>query len=348
MNAKNSLRIVTLVALGLAAGCGGPARKGGSSLVVGGSRPAWVEGESPDFPRSRFVTGVGSADDDSSAADRARAEVSRAFSVDVNATTSSEQSEASSGASTSFASAVSDKVRTTTRKVLEGVDVVARWKDASTGRYYALAALPKDQALLSVTQKASELDAEAAQYKARLAAATDPFEKAKAAAKLLALAKARTGLEADSRVLGGGALPGDFDSATIKAQAAQALGALAVVVSASGDGAEALSSALVTGLNASGLAAKRGTADEKADLTATATVSVQEQNAGDARWKRSRASATVSLIDGRSGKAFANFDASAREDAVDAGEARRRALASLAKTTAAKVSASIDDYFSNQ
>ena len=31
---------------------------------ISSPRPAWVEGESPKWPRAQFVTGVGSADDD--------------------------------------------------------------------------------------------------------------------------------------------------------------------------------------------------------------------------------------------------------------------------------------------
>jgi len=76
--------------------------------------------------------------------------------------------------------------------------------------------------------------------RALLAQAAEPFARAKAAAKLLALAKARDGLADDSRVLGGGPLPGDFDEASVRTQAAQALAALDVIVAVSGDGAEGL------------------------------------------------------------------------------------------------------------
>ena len=328
--------------------CAGASR--GAS--AGGSRPGWVDGQGSEWPRSRFITGLGSADDENTAADRARGEVARVFSADVSVNTSTEQSEGTSQkdgkTSTSFSSTVAEKVRTATQKVLEGVDVVARWKDSSVGRYYALAALPKEQALIAVNEKAHDIGAEAAQYKAQLTSATDAFARAKAAAKLLALAKAWSGLEADSRVLGGGALSGDFDTATVRPEAAKAMAALDVVVAVSGEGSEAVEIAAVEGLNAAGLSAKRGTASDKSDLTATAQVNVQTQDAGDPRWKRSRATASVTLQDGRSGKAFASFDVTAREDAVDAGEARRRTLASLAKKTSEKVTAAINDFFANQ
>ena len=244
----------------------------------------------------------------------------------------------------SFSNDVAQKVRTVSQKVLEGADIVARWKDP-TGRYYALAVLPKAQGLLAEQEKSSEIDAEAAQYKTALSASTEPFARAKAAARLLALSKAQAGLASDSRVLGGGPLQGVFDGAAVRADAAAALAALDVAVSVTGDGADAVQTAVVSGLNAAGLSAKSG--DAKGDLTAAAQVSVQDQSSGDPRWKRSRASATVSLSDGRTGKTFSTFDVTAREDATEAGEARRRSLAALSKSTAEKVTAALNDYFAN-
>jgi BMFP domain-containing protein YqiC len=357
INRKTSLRTLPLLlaasAALLAAGCGGSApRRGDAVVTVGGPRPKWADAESADFPRSRYITGVGNADDETTAAERARGEVAKVFSVSVEATTNSSESESTANQNgkeaRSYAQDLAQKIRTATQKVLEGVDVVARWKDASSMRYYALAALPKDHALLAITEKSSEIDSEAAQQKAHFAAAADSFGRAKAAAKLLALAKAREPLAADSRILGGGNLPGEFDAGSIRSQAAQALAALDVIVAVTGDGADAVQTAVVAGLNAVGLTAKSGAASDKSDLTATAQVAVAEQDAGDRRWKRSRASATVALQDGRTGKIFSTFEVTAREDATDAGEARRRSLAALAKTAAAKVTAAINDFFANQ
>jgi hypothetical protein len=346
---KNLPRFIPVLLAAALTACAGGSRRAASA---GGARPGWVDGQGAEWPKSRFITGVGSADDENTAADRARGEVARVFSADVSVNTVSDQSEGTvqkdGKSSTSFSSTVAEKVRTATQKVLEGVDVVARWKESATSRYYALAALPKEQALIAVNEKAHDIGAEAAQYKAQLASSTDAFERAKAAAKLMALAKAWTGLEADSRVLGGGSLPGDFDTGATRADAAKAMAALDVVVAVSGEGADTVEIAVVAGLNAAGLSAKRGTAGDKSDLTASAQVNVQAQDAGDARWKRSRATASVTLQDGRAGKAFASFDVTAREDAVDSGEARRRTLASLAKKTSEKVTASINDFFANQ
>lgn len=343
----NKKKMILAGAALLAAACGTAPKKSGS-VVTGGARPQWADGDSPDYPRSSYITGVGSADDENAASERARGEVARVFSADVNVTSTVSESEsnASSGGreTHSYSNDVAQKVRTVSQKVLEGVDIAARWKDP-TGRYYALAVLPKAQGLLAVQEKSSEIDTEAAQYKAALASATEPFARAKAAARLLALSKAQASLASDSRVLGGGPLQGVFDGAAVRADAAAALAALDVAVSVTGDGADAVQTAVVSGLNAAGLSAKSGA--DKADLMAVAQVSVQDQDSGDRRWKRSRAAATVSLTDGRTGKTFSTFDVTAREDATEAGEARRRSLATLSRTTAAKVTSALNDYFAN-
>jgi len=317
----------------------------------GGGRPAWIDGESAQWPRSQFVVGVGSADDENTAAERARGEVARVFSATVSVESTSDESETNTGVNGkvvhSFSQKVAENVRSVTKKALEGVDVVARWKDPATFRCYALAVLPKDSALLEVTSKLRDIDQEAENYNSQLATATDRFDKAKAAAKLVALLKSRADLESESRVLGGGNDSAGIDLGAARAAAAKALASLDVIVSVTGDGAGEVATGVISGLNAVGLSAKSGTLGDKGDLTASSVVTVMPVEAGP-RWQRTRASASISLADGRDGKIFTQFEVSAREDALDGGESRHRALESLAKKTSEKVTSSIDDFFANQ
>jgi DNA-binding transcriptional ArsR family regulator len=345
---KHSALLLASLTLSLAACAGGAS---GPKAPAGGPRPAWVEGESPKFPRSRFVVGVGSADDQAAADERARGEIARVFSADVTAVTGADESESTltqdGKTKTSFSQNVSQQVRTVAKKALEGSNIVERWKDP-TGRYYSLAALSKAEALLEVTDKLHTLDGEAASYKTKLDSATDRFEKAKAAAKLSTLLKARASLEADHRVLGGGKAESELDAGAAKSAAAAALAALNVVVSADGEGARELTTGLVSGLNASGLSAKPGAAGGAADLLAEADVAVAPESRGDDKWKWSRATATVSLKEGREGKVFSRFELSERQASADAGEARRRALSELGKKAAEKTQAAVAEFFENQ
>jgi len=322
------------------------------SSAAGGSRPSWVEGESSKWPRSQYVTGVGSADDEEAAADRARGEISRVFSSNVSVDTSVDESEATVNAggktSTSFSQQLAQNVRTASKKMLEGVEIVERWKDSASSRYYALATLNKGKAMGAVTEKTQALDADASLWKTKLDAAGDKFERAKAAAKLSALLKGRLELENDRRVLGGGALASTVDVSAAKAAAVKALEALDVVVIATGDHADELETGIVTGLVASGLTAKRGNPGDKGDLVVESKSAAQVVEGGDERWKWSRGTATVTLKDGREDKMFTRFEVSERQASADAGEARRRAAAGLAKKAAEKVAAAITDFFQNQ
>ncbi len=345
------MKIMPLVAaVTILAGCAGGGS--GPKSSSGGSRPAWVEGESPKWPRARFVLGVGNGDDEGTAADRGRAEISRVFSSAVSVDTTVDESETSlsSGGrtNTSFSSTVAQTVRTASKKMLEGVEIVERWKDGASARYYALAVLDKAKAMGAVAEKTAALDADAAQWKSRLDAAGDKFERAKAAAKLSALLKGRLDLENDRRVLGGGPLAATVDASAAKAAAAKALAALDVVVIATGDHASELETGIVSGLVANGLMARRGAPGDKGDIVVESSSSAQTVEGGDARWKWSRGSATVTLKDGREDKTFARFEVFERQAAADPGEARRRAASALAQKAAEKTSAAITEFFSNQ
>lgn len=344
------MKIMMLLAVALMSGCAGGGS--GPKSSSGGSRPAWVEGESPKWPRSRYVVGVGSGDDENMAADRGHAEISRVFSsaVSVDTTVDEIETNLTQGGATnsSFSQIVAQKVRTASEKMLEGVEVVERWRDGASARYYALAVLDKAKALGAVSEKTAALDADASQWKTRLDAAGDKFERAKAAAKLAALLKGRLDLENDRRVLGGGPLPSTVDASAAKAVAAKALAALDVVVIASGDHAEELETGIVRGLAANGLMARRGAPGDKGDLVVESRSGAQTVEGGDPRWKWSRGSATVTLKDGREDKTFSRFDLSDRQAAADLGEARRRAAAGLAQKAAEKTSAAITEFFQNQ
>lgn len=339
-----------LVVVALLSGCAGGGTGPKSSSA--GARPAWVEGESSKWPRAAYVTGVGSADDEEGAADRARGEISRVFSSAVSVDTTLSESEATINAggktSTSFSQQVAQTVRTASKKMLEGVEIVERWKDGAASRYYALATLNKGKAMAAVAEKTQALDADALQWKTKMDAAGDKFERAKAAAKLGALLKGRLDLENDRRVLGGGSLASTVDVSAAKAAAAKALAELDVVVIATGDHAAELETGIVNGLVANGLMAKRGSPGDKGDMIVESSSGAQTVEGGDARWKWSRGSATVTLKDGRDDKSFARFDVSDRQASADAGEARRRAAAGLAQKAAEKVASSITDFFQNQ
>jgi hypothetical protein len=207
----------------------------GASAAFAG-RPDWVDGASRQYPREKYLVGVGMADERAAASDRARAEISKIFTTNVSVTTNLNEAETNSkvGAKTegSFSQAISQSLQTASKKVLEGVEVVENWKDGATMQQYALAVLDRAKASAAIHDKVDEFDKQAQQWKAQMDSASDKVGKVKAAMKLLAVLKARTELNGELRVLdaSGKAIPSPFDEAAVRAEAAKTIAELDVIV----------------------------------------------------------------------------------------------------------------------
>jgi hypothetical protein len=331
-----------------------PRRAGVPGDVTAGPRPDWADGAGAEFPRARFLTGVGIADDQASAMERARGEISRVFSTLVTANsvaTASETTTENKGAAATVSSQdVTQTVRSTSQKVLEGVEIVRGWREPSTGRYYSLAVLDRAKALAAMADRMEELDGQAKDLQARLASSPEKLDKVKYALRLRSLLKARDGLAADMRVLAPGQRPDDgFDPAAAAAAAARALGQLDVAVIMP-DGAAGVRTAVISALNAAGLDGREAKGPEGADIAVDCSAQFAQLADPDPRsaWKWSRGTASVSLKDVKTGRIFLSFEASAREASSSDGEARARAETSLGKKIAAEIGRGINSYFEGQ
>jgi hypothetical protein len=202
-------------------------------------KPDWVDGDSMEFPREKYLNGVGSSDDRAVAQDRARGEISRIFSSQVTVNTASQASETTRQASTgkdenSFSQSVAQSVDTVSKKVLEGVEIRETWQDDASRVWYALAVLDKEKAVAAVSDKITDFDAQVKQWYAQMAQASDKLPKVKAGMKLLALFKVRRDLESDLRVLDGKGMPNPVDEAAVRSLAAKAVSELDVAVDMNG------------------------------------------------------------------------------------------------------------------
>ena len=185
-----------------------------------GSKPDWTNnGQSAQYPRARFVVGVGIADDLASAEDRARGEIARVFSALVTVKTSVDASETNIKTGTaeksSFAQTVSHNVQTASRKLLEGVEVRESWQDDATKQYYALAVLERSKGITSLTDKISDFDKQALHWKTQLET-SERLPKVRAAMKILAILKAREELNSELRVLDAEGGPGGRGRASVR------------------------------------------------------------------------------------------------------------------------------------
>lgn len=321
--------------------------------------PDWVQGETPDWPRSRYLLGVGSGADQATAEEAARAEIARTFAVEVRAVTGYTQSETRSGGaagpSSSFQSDAYNRVSSSAHKALEGVEIVRRScrKDDAGTVCHALAVLDKARALRTLRERGDAIEALAQNLQPQLAS-RDGFEAGWAAARLAALSGQMARLQADARILGGSA-GGLFDFAGARSAMEAALKRmqLAVVVdvdaalaksmdaSTTRKAADAAAVGLLEALNEAGFAPRRypdaaaAHAGAGVDLLVWAQVGAGPQPSGDPAWQRYAAQATV-VLKTRNGQEWAAWTSAVREDATNAVLAERRGLDKFSAAVAAQ------------
>jgi hypothetical protein len=301
------------------------------------------------YPSSRYLSGVGEGDDRTTAEDRARAKVAQVFRTDVAARSTSLQvetaaSQDSGPAQLARRQSASQEVEATTRKTLVGVEIAEVWQDPETRRVHALAVLDRARARELLLSRLAAVDAAAGPQLARLAAAGTRLARAAAAGRLAALARSREPLLDDLRVVD----PGEparsaLDWPARQAAAEQALSELVVTLAIDGAAGEAVTTGAVSALAELHLAAAPPSgAQPDLSVTGSAAVAEPEADPRNGPWKEARATATVTLADGRTGQVLQRFEVSERQLSGQYQEALRRALAGLGKKVATGVKGALD------
>ena len=135
-----------------------------SSCANARIKPGWVESEADKYPNNLYVTATGAASDYEMAKDRALANLSKIFEAHINETSSTKSDTFVSlhnlKESVTQKRHLSQLVRVSTDKIIQGAQVVERWKDDDQKSYYALAVLDRKQARTNVMDEISRLDDE--------------------------------------------------------------------------------------------------------------------------------------------------------------------------------------------
>lgn len=324
------LAVALAVALPAAAAAGPDLRDG---------RPAWISGESAEWPRLRYVVGVGVADDRATAEDRARAEVSRVFATRVVATSSTYSAETARTADGRTAraaeSSVSQETRSSTEKDLVGVEIAAVWQDPATRQVFALAVLDRRQAAERVQAR---LDALAAELRpiAETVAGGERVAAGLAALRYRALARQREPLLSDLEVLRPGSGKSDA-AAALDAAASAALGRLAVASRVTGDPGGVIAAAVSQGLARAGLTVSDAA---QPDLLVAVDATAEDLGQRDG-WHWTRVNATVAVREASSGRTLLELTESERQATTQAAEGRSRALRAIAARLAARLPAGL-------
>ena len=273
-------------------------------------KPGWVERESGRWPREMYVTGVGSADDRAAAEDRARADLARVFTTHVSSALSATESEdnvrTDRGSSHAQQVTVVDETRSTTDKVLEGVEIAEVWQDPSSRQTYALAVLDRQQAAARIEARLEEMAQAARPLRARLAA-PDKVLALNAALRLLRLEQERHAVEKELQIV----LPTRARKPSMEDAARELLSHVSVRVTVTGDD---------QGLVRAGLAKSLGLRDG---------------------WYWSRASVAMVLKDSASSRTLLQLTETARDASRAEGEADRRVLGKVSERLRSAVAAAL-------
>lgn len=128
----------------------------------GQTKPAWIDGVSPDYPSAQYLTGVGQGDNRAVAEDQAYAALARIFKAEVSAQSKDWESyllvEQRGSSRDERRLTLDNLTRVSTDKVLENVKIVDRWYDTKKGLHYALAGMHRSQAETAFMERMNELD----------------------------------------------------------------------------------------------------------------------------------------------------------------------------------------------
>jgi hypothetical protein len=233
----------------LLAGCAG-----------GGRAPAWVMGESPDYPAAQYLVGIGQADSRPAAEQEAYAAVAKVFTAEVSAQAKDWESyfqlEQKGQTSTERRVTLDRVTHVTTGKVLENVRVLDVWADQRTGRQYVLAGMNRAQAATALLEKLTEADRQIEDELRESREATDKLVKLRSLKRAISHLVMREALNTDLRIIrtNGRGEPAPYRVGELTAELEQFLAAnLAVGVEIVGDQAEVIRHAVMEGLLREGL-----------------------------------------------------------------------------------------------
>lgn len=326
------------------------------------AQPAWVDGNSKDFPADQYLLGVGQADARPSAEERAYGAVSRVFKANVEAESKDWESflvrEAKGRVNTERRLTLDQVTRVSTDKVLESVRVLDAWVHPKTGQHHVLAGMHRAQAGTALSERMTELDrmidadlAESRQTAETLVA----IRSLRRAIKNLVL---REAYNADLRVIraSGQGTPSPYRVSELTGALEQFMAAhLLVGVEVLGDQVEPVRRAVIEGLVREGLpvTAKQAGADEPAagrdrskplELMVKGTVRLFDVDVPDPRFRYVRWCSDFVIMEPGTQHVVGAVSRGGREGHLTHGEAMAKAVRVMQQEVSSELARTLAGY----
>jgi hypothetical protein len=286
-------------------------------------RPDWLSGKASSYPAEAWITGVGQGGTQEQAADKARSEIAKALGVTLTARSRVTASAATGGAESMD---VLDEVRSSTSRLLDGVEVPQFWRDEQ-GWFHALAVLNRSRSLKVTGDQLAELDKGFAQSKNDLERAEGKFARLRSSLKLLADAKKRRRLNDNYRALNpeGKGIPPPEEQHEALSRASKAVASVKVAVRS--EGGENVRPRFVDALAARGLQVVEDGASP--DVVVGVSARGRRLPSDNLTWYWSEGTVSVALSFGSTGEVFKRFEESGRETARSSRDSLRATMAAL-------------------
>jgi len=325
------------------------------------AQPAWVAGNSTDYPADQYLLGIGQADSRPSAEERAYGAVSRIFKARVEAEAKDWESflvlEARGKANTERRLTLDQITRVSTDKILESVRVLDAWMNPITRQHHVLAGMQRAQAGTALTERLVELDRtiEADLSESRQTAETlVTIRSLRRAIKNLVL---REAYNADLRVIraSGQGTPSRYRVAELTGALEQFMAAhLLVGVEVQGDQIEPVRRAVIEGLIREGLpvTAKPAGTDETAgrdrskslELLVKGTVRLFDIDVPDPRFRYVRWCSDFVILEPGTQHVVGAVSRGGREGHLTQGEATAKAVRVMQQEVSSELAKTLAGY----
>ena len=322
--------------------------------VTKGKRPAWVNGDSIQYPSSKYLTGVGYGPDRKSAEDKARAEIAKIFFSKIDSRTRSYQDylqTTSTGKSKIEETlSIEEVTKVSSQKVLSGVRISHVYHETGTeSMFYALAVLNREQSAKILRDKIGELDRDIKGILANANRAEDMLTKVKYLKRSIQEHILREAYDAELRIVsrsgGGVSPPVSFTELKSKLESVL-LRDFLIGVAVSGSRANEIQDALVQGLNRQGFAISENLS--RANVIVRGTVKIRPLDRGTSEWKYVQWRTHFDMVDKRGESVFGSVNKSGREGHLNLTQAENRAVRKIQKALTTEIAEEMKRYIFSQ
>lgn len=301
-----------------------------ASTVALGGQPAWVNGDSSEYPNNQYLIGRGVGSTAEEAQNRARGDLATIFEVRIQVQNENTTTVARSDNKEQVSKLASQQVSAKTDKVISGINIAQIWRDPVTMDFHALAVLPRAQAAASLSEELAKIDNELQQDLQQAKAAEDMLLKIGTLQQALQATIRREGFQATLKVIdpSGRGVQSQVTQASVQQLIDDTLKHVRIVSEVvDGGGTKEFAAILKGGLAAAGFLA---TKSSEADLVLEGKLTLNDIGRRD-NWNWMRATVEVTLVEKTSRRVRGSQTWSVKAAAQDAHTARTRVLIEVEK-----------------